>query len=88
MSFKILGKYEMRKFPNCPVFFPKNMCQPTSSDQSIVRNLTRKLIKWNNLLIEIRKEINRFKKITREMIKLQEPVPIDRQVQGFRNYFY
>ena len=32
---------------------------------------------------------NKFKeKVNREMIKLNERVPIDKQVQGFRNHFY
>ena len=36
----------------------------------------------------MRKE-NKFKeKLSSEMVKLHERVPIDRQVRGFRNFFY
>ena len=45
----------------------------------------------NNLPIEMRKDKtkNKFKeKPSSEMVKLHERVPIDRQVRGFRNFFY
>ena len=49
----------------------------------------KKFERKNKLPTEIRKEeTKKFKeKITREMIKLHERFPIDRQVSGFRNYF-
>ena len=58
------------------------------SDRSLIRKFSRK---WNKLPIEIRKEKtkNKFKeKLSSEMVKLHERVPIDRQVRGFRNLFY
>ena len=69
-------------------FFPKNKCQSKWSDRSLIRSFSRK---WNNLPIEIRKEKtkNKFKeKLSSEMVKLHERVPIDRQVRRFRNFFY
>ena len=85
---KVWGTNEMTENSQTFSFFPKNTCQSTWSDRSIVRNFWRK---WNNMPIEIRKEKTKNKfneKITREMIKLHQRVPIDREVQGLRSYFY
>ena len=87
-SFRILEKYELTKNCRTVQFFPENKCQSKWSDRSLIRNFSRK---WNNLPIEIRKEKtkNKFKeKLSSEMVKLHERVPIDRQVRGFRNFFY
>ena len=84
-SFRILEKYELTKNCRTVQFFPKNKCQSKWSDRSLIRNFSRK---WNNLPIEIRTK-NKFKeKLSSEMVKLHERVPIDRQVRGFRNFFY
>ena len=40
MFFKLLGKYEMRKNSRMVKFLPKNMCQSTWSDRSIVIGTT------------------------------------------------
>ena len=52
-----------------------------------MRNCSRN---WNNLPIEILKKTeNKFKdKLSSEMVKLHERVPIHGQVRGFRNFFY
>ena len=58
------------------------------SNCSIVRNFIRK---WNTLPITIRKETSKTKfkqKVTAEMLKLHERVPIDRRVAGFKHIFY
>ena len=78
----------MRKKSRTVQFFPNNMCESTYSDRSIVKKFSRK---WNNLPIENWKEKlkNKFKeKLTRELLKLHERVPIDGEVQDFGNYFY
>ena len=86
-SFRIFGKYELTKNSRTVQFFPKNKCQSKWSDRSLIRNFSRK---WNNSPIEIRKKTrNKFKeKLSSEMVKLHERVPIDRKVRGFRNFFY
>ena len=58
------------------------------SNGSIVRNFIRK---WNTLPITIRKETSKTKfkqKVTAEMLKRHEIVPIDRRVAGFKHIFY
>ena len=40
MFFKLLGKYEMRENSRMVKFLPKNMCQSTWSDRSIVSGTT------------------------------------------------
>ena len=88
-SFRFFEKLELTKNSRTAQFFPKNKCQSKWSDMSLIRNFSRK---WNNLPIEIRKEKktkNKFKeKLSSEMVKLHERVPIDRQVRGFSNFFY
>ena len=67
-------------------YFPKNKCHSKWSDRSLIRIFSRR---WNNSPIEIRKEKtkNKFKeKLSSEMVKLHERVPIDRQVRGFRKF--
>ena len=76
------GFLKSSKWPKtAELFFPKNKCQSKLSDRSLIRNFSRR---WNNLPIEIRKEKtkNKFN------VKLHERFPIDKQVRGFRNFFY
>ena len=62
------------------VQFSKNMCQSTWSEKFLEK--LEQLATRNPK----RKKQNKFKaKITTEMMKLHERVPIDRQVQVFRN---
>ena len=87
-SFRIFEAYGLTKNSRTVQFFPNNKCHSKWSDRSLIRNFSRK---WNNLPIEIRKEKtkNKFKeKLSSKMVKLHERVPIDRQVKGFRNFFY
>ena len=73
---------------DCHSLYYYYKCQSKWSDRSLIRNFSRKR---NILPIEIRKEKtkNKFKeKLSSEMVKLHERVPIDRQVRGFRNLFY
>ena len=87
-SFRVFEKYELTKSSRTVQFFPKNKCQSKWSDRSLIRNFSSK---WNNLPIEIRKEKtkNKYKeKLSSKMVRLHERVPIDRQVRGFRNFFY
>ena len=69
--------------------FLEQKCKSKWSNGSIVRNFIRK---WNTLPITIRKETskNKFKpkKVTSEMLKRHERVPIDRRVAGFKHIFY
>ena len=63
----------------------KSKCK---SNGSIVRILIRK---WNTLPITIRKETSKTKfkqKVTAEMLKRHELVPIDRRVAEFKHIFY
>ena len=73
-SFRILEKYDWTKNFRTVQFFPENMCQSKWSDRSLIRNFSRKCY---NLPIEIRK------KLSSEMVKLNEGIPIDRQVRDF-----
>ena len=87
-SFRIFEKYELTKNSRTLQYSPKNKCQSKWSDRSLIRNFSRK---WNILPIEIRKEETKNKskeKLSREIVKLLERVPIDRQVKGFRNLLY
>ena len=80
------GKCELTKNSTTIQFFPKKKCQFKWYWQVTDRNFSRK---WNNLPIEIRKTKNKFKeKLSSEMVKLHDRVPIDRQERGFKNFFY
>ena len=68
--------------------FLEQKCKSKWSNGSIVRNFIRK---WNTLPITIRKETSKTKfkqKVTAEMLKRHERVPIDRRVAGFKHIFY
>ena len=68
--------------------FLEQKCKSKWSNGSIVRNFVRK---WNTLPITIRKETSKTKfkqKVTAEMLKRRERVPIDRRVAGFKHIFY
>ena len=68
--------------------FLEQKCKSKWSNCSIVRNFFRK---WNTLPITIRKETSKTKfkqKVTAEMLKRHERVPIDRRVAGFKHIFY
>ena len=68
--------------------FLEQKCKSKWSNGSIVRNFIRK---WNTLPITIRKETSKTKfkqKVTAEMLKRHERVPIDRRVAGFEHIFY
>ena len=67
--------------------FLEQKCKSKWSNGSIVRNFIRK---WNTLPITIRKETSKTKfkqKVTAEMLKRHERVPIDRKVAGFKHIF-
>ena len=68
--------------------FLEQKCKSKWSNGSIVRNFIRK---WNTLPITIRKETSKTKfkqKVTAEMLKRHERIPIDRRVAGFKHIFY
>ena len=67
--------------------FIEQKCKSKWSNGSIVRNFIRK---WNTLPITIRKETSKTKfkqKVTAEMLKRHERVPIDRRVARFKRIF-
>ena len=68
--------------------FLEQKCKSKWSNGSIVRYFIRK---WNTLPITIIKETSKTKfkqKVTAEMLKRHERVPIDRRIAGFKHIFY
>ena len=71
-----------------PNLFLEQKCKSKWSNGSIVCKFIRK---WNTIPITIRKERSKTKfkqKVTAEMLKRPERVPIERRVTGFKNIFY
>ena len=100
--FKILQKARNRSnkhfrfLENVPIivnkrthnFFLEQKCKSKWSTGSNVRNFIRK---WNTRPITIRKGTSKTKfkqKVTAEMLKRHERVPIDRRVARFKHTFY
>ena len=87
-SFRILEKYELTKNCRTVQFFSKECANPNG-----VTGHWSEFFLGNGIICQLKSEkrklkTNLRKKLSSEMVKLHERVPIDRQVRGFRNFFY